>query len=165
MEGRLNAPWSALDQPNINRRAIDDSVQRMPGMYPTEYEPFMGATPGEIHELPGTASNEVDEDVSKMKFSVDLETSDIRSPKPPRPPKPSKLSAKYSSTSRKDTKSSGGPSSNNIVIAVFGLTGTGKSSFISKLTGKDLQIGHGLQSCKPALAIFISSYLSKEITP
>ena len=34
-----------------------------------------------------------------------------------------------------------------IVIAVFGLTGTGKSSFISKLTGEELEIGHDLKSC------------------
>ena len=34
-----------------------------------------------------------------------------------------------------------------IVIAVFGLTGTGKSSFISKLTGQELKIGHDLRSC------------------
>ena len=34
-----------------------------------------------------------------------------------------------------------------IVIAVFGMTGTGKSTFISKLTGQNVEIGHGLQSC------------------
>ncbi|KAH9205376.1 P-loop containing nucleoside triphosphate hydrolase protein [Leptodontidium sp. 2 PMI_412] len=34
-----------------------------------------------------------------------------------------------------------------IVIAVFGQTGTGKTSFIKAVTGKDLQIGHSLTSC------------------
>lgn len=38
--------------------------------------------------------------------------------------------------------------SNEIVIVVFGLTGSGKSTIISNLTGKDLKIGHGLQSCE-----------------
>lgn len=35
-----------------------------------------------------------------------------------------------------------------IVIAVFGQTGTGKTSFIKAVTGKDLQIGHSLTSCE-----------------
>ncbi|KFX88791.1 hypothetical protein V490_07401 [Pseudogymnoascus sp. VKM F-3557] len=34
-----------------------------------------------------------------------------------------------------------------IVIAVFGKTGTGKTSFIKAVTGKDLKVGHGLTSC------------------
>ncbi|KAK2794373.1 hypothetical protein FQN52_008732 [Onygenales sp. PD_12] len=41
--------------------------------------------------------------------------------------------------------------SNNIIIAVFGQTGSGKSSFISKLTGLPVEIGHGLQSCTSAI--------------
>lgn len=36
-----------------------------------------------------------------------------------------------------------------IVIAVFGKTGTGKTSFIKAVTGQDLHVGHGLESCKP----------------
>jgi len=35
-----------------------------------------------------------------------------------------------------------------IVIAVFGQTGTGKTSFVKAVTGKDLQIGHSLTSCE-----------------
>lgn len=35
-----------------------------------------------------------------------------------------------------------------LVIAVFGQTGTGKTSLIKAVTGKDLQIGHDLTSCK-----------------
>ena len=35
-----------------------------------------------------------------------------------------------------------------ILIAVMGVTGAGKTTFISKATGKsDLEIGHGLVSC------------------
>lgn len=32
------------------------------------------------------------------------------------------------------------------VIAVFGMTGTGKTSFINRLTGSELKVGHNLQS-------------------
>jgi len=35
-----------------------------------------------------------------------------------------------------------------IVIALFGQTGTGKTSFIKAVTGKDLRIGHDLTSCE-----------------
>lgn len=41
-----------------------------------------------------------------------------------------------------------------IVIAVFGQTGTGKTSLIKAVTGKDLQVGHDLTSCKT----FITCY-------
>ncbi|KAF3921570.1 hypothetical protein AA313_de0203902 [Arthrobotrys entomopaga] len=37
---------------------------------------------------------------------------------------------------------------NAIVIAVMGVTGSGKSTFIATLTGRPIEIGHGLQSCK-----------------
>lgn len=33
------------------------------------------------------------------------------------------------------------------MIAVMGPTGTGKSTFISKLAGRDMNIGHSLSSC------------------
>ena len=35
-----------------------------------------------------------------------------------------------------------------IVIAVFGQTGTGKTSFVKAVTGEDLKIGHSLTSCE-----------------
>ena len=34
------------------------------------------------------------------------------------------------------------------VIAVMGPTGTGKTTFISKLAGREMNIGHNLSSCK-----------------
>jgi hypothetical protein len=37
----------------------------------------------------------------------------------------------------------------SLVIVVFGVTGTGKSSLINKLTDADVKIGHTLQSGKP----------------
>lgn len=49
---------------------------------------------------------------------------------------------------RKDSKAAVGIPQKDILIALFGVTGTGKSSFISKLTGQDVKIGHGLNSCK-----------------
>lgn len=35
---------------------------------------------------------------------------------------------------------------NDIVIAVMGVTGVGKSSFIKRMTGQDVFVGHGLSS-------------------
>ncbi len=40
-------------------------------------------------------------------------------------------------------------SADDILIAVIGVTGAGKTTFISKATGRtDLAIGKGLRSCK-----------------
>ena len=36
------------------------------------------------------------------------------------------------------------------LIAIMGPTGTGKSTFISKLAGREIQIGHNLSSCEIA---------------
>jgi predicted GTPase len=35
-----------------------------------------------------------------------------------------------------------------VYIAVMGVTGAGKSSFISTVSGKKVKVGHALQSCK-----------------
>ncbi|KAL7270429.1 hypothetical protein RUND412_006868 [Rhizina undulata] len=35
----------------------------------------------------------------------------------------------------------------DVLIAVMGMTGVGKSSFISRITGQNVKIGHNLQSC------------------
>ncbi|KAI0859104.1 P-loop containing nucleoside triphosphate hydrolase protein [Xylaria cubensis] len=39
------------------------------------------------------------------------------------------------------------PNANDIVIALMGMTGSGKSSFISLCTDQEVEIGHDLQSC------------------
>lgn len=39
-------------------------------------------------------------------------------------------------------------SKEDIIIAVMGVTGAGKSTFVSLLSGEHIEIGHGLQSCK-----------------
>jgi hypothetical protein len=36
---------------------------------------------------------------------------------------------------------------NSILIAVMGMTGAGKTTLISEVTGLDMNIGHGLKSC------------------
>jgi hypothetical protein len=40
------------------------------------------------------------------------------------------------------------PRSNDVLIAVLGETGVGKTTFICKATGKNLPIGHGVLSCE-----------------
>lgn len=39
------------------------------------------------------------------------------------------------------------------VVAVMGPTGTGKSTFISKLAGREMNIGHNLSSCECTLSV------------
>ena len=36
----------------------------------------------------------------------------------------------------------------DILIGVMGMTGVGKTSFVRQITGLDLTVGHGLDSCK-----------------
>lgn len=42
------------------------------------------------------------------------------------------------------------PQANDVFIALMGVTGSGKSTFISLLTdsGEDIKVGHGLQACE-----------------
>jgi ribosome biogenesis GTPase A len=40
----------------------------------------------------------------------------------------------------------------DVVIAIMGITGTGKSTFINQLTRSGV-VGHGLRSCKPPILI------------
>ena len=49
--------------------------------------------------------------------------------------------------------SSSSSSSNEILIAVFGMTGTGKTTFIEKASGQKLNIGHNLHSCSSPLSL------------
>jgi ABC-type multidrug transport system ATPase subunit len=43
-------------------------------------------------------------------------------------------------------------SKQDVIIAFMGITGAGKSTFISLLTDEEIEIGHGLQSCKSGKA-------------
>jgi ABC-type phosphate transport system ATPase subunit len=49
--------------------------------------------------------------------------------------------------------------SRDTVIAVVGSTGCGKSSFISKCTGQEIEIAHGLSPCKSSKSIESTSVL------
>ncbi|KAL6233248.1 P-loop containing nucleoside triphosphate hydrolase protein [Aspergillus navahoensis] len=44
--------------------------------------------------------------------------------------------------------------SNSVFIAVMGVTGAGKSTFVSQCTGQDVDVGHGLLSCTSEVAVF-----------
>jgi len=35
----------------------------------------------------------------------------------------------------------------SILVAVMGMTGAGKTTFINEVTGANMEIGHGLKSC------------------
>ncbi|KAJ9504306.1 hypothetical protein H2202_000362 [Exophiala xenobiotica] len=45
-------------------------------------------------------------------------------------------------------------SKNDIIIAVMGVTGAGKSTFISLLSDQEIKIGHGLQSCTSTVGVY-----------
>ncbi|KAF3921550.1 hypothetical protein AA313_de0202749 [Arthrobotrys entomopaga] len=51
----------------------------------------------------------------------------------------------------------------DLFIAVMGITGSGKSSFISLLSDEPVEIGHGLQSHTSAIAIYPMNYLGKTV--
>lgn len=40
------------------------------------------------------------------------------------------------------------PAANAIFVLVMGMTGAGKSRFVSTCTGKELMVGHTLRSCE-----------------
>ena len=42
----------------------------------------------------------------------------------------------------------------SILIAVMGMTGVGKTTLISKLTGLDMEVGHNLKACKYVIRAF-----------
>jgi flagellar biosynthesis GTPase FlhF len=46
------------------------------------------------------------------------------------------------------TEASQSDSAQEILIAVFGMTGTGKTTLIEKISGQNLAVGHNLRSCK-----------------
>ncbi|KAE8441875.1 hypothetical protein EG329_004231 [Mollisiaceae sp. DMI_Dod_QoI] len=48
--------------------------------------------------------------------------------------------------------------SNDVFIAVMGMTGSGKSTFISRCTNHRVEIGHGLHSCTQKISIYTFQY-------
>ncbi|KAF3921970.1 hypothetical protein ABW20_dc0103622 [Dactylellina cionopaga] len=51
----------------------------------------------------------------------------------------------------------------DLFIAIMGITGSGKSSFISLLSDEPVEIGHGLKSHTSAIAIYPMNYLGKTV--
>lgn len=45
------------------------------------------------------------------------------------------------------------PDPRDVFILVLGRTGSGKSTFISRCTGKDAIVSHGLNSCKTVFGV------------
>jgi len=56
----------------------------------------------------------------------------------------------------------GTPGPNDTVIAVMGMTGSGKSTFIQNFTKQDLNIGHGLESCTAVVEVVPCSFRTGE---
>jgi GTPase SAR1 family protein len=50
----------------------------------------------------------------------------------------------------------------HVIARVIGATGTGKTSFINKLTGSTFAEGHGLESCTEDLQIAVRSSIFSE---
>ncbi|KAJ4264293.1 hypothetical protein NW762_005489 [Fusarium torreyae] len=46
------------------------------------------------------------------------------------------------------------PKASDIFIAVMGMTGSGKSTFISLCTGQDVPVGHNLQACTQQVTVY-----------
>jgi hypothetical protein len=53
--------------------------------------------------------------------------------------------------------SSSSSTNDEILIAVFGMTGTGKTTFIEKVSGQKLNIGHNLHSCSSTPSLLKTS--------
>jgi len=56
------------------------------------------------------------------------------------------------------TRNASSLSSEDIVIAVMGVTGSGKSTFISKLADQPVTVGHGLESCTTEVGVYSLQY-------
>ncbi|KAK6542556.1 hypothetical protein TWF694_006504 [Orbilia ellipsospora] len=97
-----------------------------------------------------------------------LDLSSPQSPTSPRsrpqvPRKPSTLQRNTTGTQQQAAdinaqRSSIGFNKSDIVIAVMGVTGAGKSTFINLLVEESLKIGHGLQSCTSEVGVYDFNY-------
>lgn len=50
------------------------------------------------------------------------------------------------------------PKEGDMFLAVLGVTGAGKSTFISKCTDKEVSIGHNLQACTQEVGVFLCKH-------
>ncbi|KKA23966.1 hypothetical protein T310_2007 [Rasamsonia emersonii CBS 393.64] len=161
MTARLTRPWS---QPTTPPRHLGDDGETgfntglfptIPGAYPDEiYELAATECLEEVHELPDTSVSEMP-DTSSPSPRIPVhpqpcfescpfldDDSDITRPKQE---KSSKVIPEPAADRLQDSMSIS--PSKPTLIAVFGMPGTGKSSFIGKVTGTEVKIGHGLHSC------------------
>lgn len=133
-----NPEFSNLTGPNLTSPFHDSPLPKAPQKVSFGFAPLQEqgdrdivANSKVLNRPPTTPNRDETSSLSETGKSTKKGVKNSSSPKP-----------------RKGSKSATTSSSNDIVIAVFGLTGSGKSNFISKLTGKDVEIGHGLQSCE-----------------
>lgn len=127
------------------------------GLFPT----IPGAYPDEIHELAATEVHELpcirnpDTSSSSLKIPVGPQlyfesrpfpddVADITRPQQEESGK--EVIPESTADSFQDPMVI--PHSRSTLIAVFVMTGTGKSSFIGKVTGTGVKVGHGLHSCR-----------------
>lgn len=136
MDFRQAELWSQPGQPDHD--GTGQNQNQIPGTFPDETSWDHGNDPVEYFELEGPTLPELDDNVRKGDSQETKPSINSTLRKKPNPKR---------TTASPRPKPSVKPG-NDIVIAVFGLTGTGKSSFISKLTGRQMKIGHGLKSCK-----------------
>ncbi len=87
-------------------------------------------------------------DLSQRRRSGVSPSTNPPSPQVPRQPRAQNPSRRATREVSAET-TSGEDFKRPIVIAVFGKTGAGKTSFIKSVTGMDLEVGHDLESCKP----------------
>jgi hypothetical protein len=117
----------------------------IPGAWDNSWDSPTAAAPYTDVPLPTTARSRPSGSNRNRRQIVPLPTSPPnRGPAPP-PRGPNPVHRPTYETPL-PTTSDQGDSRRPIVIAVFGQTGTGKTSFIKAVTGVDLEVGHGLTS-------------------
>lgn len=136
MDSRQAEPWSQPDP--TGRSGLERPYDQVPGTFPSGIVYHQFNKPVSCMELEGSTLAELD---AKTRPIQDLV------------PKPSEKPTSKRTVSSPRVEQTIKPS-NAIVIAVFGLTGTGKSSFISKLSGRDVKRGEGFNSCKQPYEVY-----------
>lgn len=109
------------------------------------YGPFDPPVPGAFLNLERPQTHvssrveDVDEDGRRQHLNTG-QTWDTGHQRPPRPPRLSPIASLI-----------GGfppPQPGDVFVALMGVTGVGKSTFISLCTDKEVKVGHNLQACK-----------------
>ncbi|KAF2670963.1 P-loop containing nucleoside triphosphate hydrolase protein [Microthyrium microscopicum] len=153
------------DDPAVTSRLSSDTLlthrqakgHSQPSTFPRQDD---GSRFGQNAYYPPEGSRYVDNEVSyrpppAARVEVDG-TPNLPPRGPPIPKKPVSLARLEQSQSEsiRQQESSIGFTKNDIIIAVMGVTGAGKSTFISLLVEDKIEIGHGLQSCTSAVGVY-----------